>query len=149
MDHPATHSNPNGAVGHEQREVNPMLIVWSAIALAIGTVIVCVIVWGIFNYFKTSFEREYAKIPMPVAAPPPIPPGPRIQEFPAEEIKALRAHEEHVLSSYAWIDQKNGIVRLPIDRAMDLLLQRGLPVQNSTEASAGKPKPQGSAHAAK
>jgi hypothetical protein len=148
MDH-ATHTPPNGSAGHEQKEVNPMLIVWSAVGLAIGTVLSCLIVWGVFNYFKASFEKEYAKIPKPVSAPAPIPPGPLIQEHPAEELKALHAREDHVLGSYAWVDQKDGIVRIPIDRAMDLLLQRGLPVRSATETPAAKPKPQGSTNAAK
>ena len=148
MDH-AAHDHPNGAAGHEQREVNPMLIVWSAVGLAIGTVLSCVIVWGVFNYFKSSYEHEYSKIPAPVAAPAGIPSGPRIQEHPAEEIKALHAHEDHVLGSYAWVDKEDGIVRIPIDRAMDLLLQRGLPVGNATTEPGAKTKPQGSVNAAK
>ena len=41
-----------------------------------------------------------------------------------EELKK----ENEVLGSYDWVDQKNGVVRIPIDRAMDLLAQRGLPV---------------------
>jgi hypothetical protein len=131
---------PNGSLGHEQREVDPRLIVWSAVGLAIGTAIVCLIVWGLFNYLKSSYEHEYAKIPVPVAGPATVVSGPRVQEHPAEEIKVLRAHEDHVLSSYAWVDQKDGIVRIPIDRAKDLLLQRGLPVKSSTQGSANAAK---------
>src|SRR5437762_1164629 len=45
------------------------------------------------------------------------------------DLKQLRATEDAVLTTYGWIDRKNGIVRIPIDRAMDLLLQRGLPTR--------------------
>jgi len=45
----------------------------------------------------------------------------------------LRKQNE-VLGSYDWVDQKNGVVRIPIERAMDLLAQRGLPVISQTEA---------------
>ena len=35
--------------------------------------------------------------------------------------------QDKILASYDWVDQKNGVVRIPIDKAMDLLAQRGLP----------------------
>ena len=43
--------------------------------------------------------------------------------------------ENEVLGSYDWVDQKNGVVRIPIDRAMDLLAQRGLPVISQADAA--------------
>src|SRR5579875_1217650 len=37
--------------------------------------------------------------------------------------------QNQILNSYGWVDRKAGIVRIPIDQAMDLLLQKGLPVR--------------------
>jgi len=45
------------------------------------------------------------------------------------EMLSLREGQEAKLGSYGWVDRSNGIVRIPIDRAMDLLLQRGLPTR--------------------
>ena len=42
-------------------------------------------------------------------------------------MKAIRAAEDQVLNSYAWMDPEKGVVRIPIGRAMDLLAERGLP----------------------
>ena len=39
--------------------------------------------------------------------------------------------QQNLLNTYGWVDKQNGIVRLPIDRAMELLLQRGLPVRST------------------
>ena len=39
----------------------------------------------------------------------------------------MRAHEEDILNSYGWVDRGNNVVRIPIDRAMKLTLERGLP----------------------
>jgi hypothetical protein len=39
----------------------------------------------------------------------------------------LHEHEDSILNSYGWVDQKAGIVRIPIERAMDIVAQRGLP----------------------
>jgi hypothetical protein len=39
----------------------------------------------------------------------------------------MRADEDQILGSYGWIDRERGIVRLPIDRAIALLAEKGLP----------------------
>jgi ATP-dependent exoDNAse (exonuclease V) alpha subunit len=58
-----------------------------------------------------------------------------------EELKK----QNEVLGSYDWVDQKNGVVRIPIERAMDLLAQRGLPVisQGDAARAAGENKTTG------
>ncbi|HVO69707.1 MAG TPA: hypothetical protein VMT24_06660 [Aggregatilineaceae bacterium] len=48
---------------------------------------------------------------------------------PGEALKELRATEDALLTTYGWVDRKNGIVHIPIDRAIDLLAQRGLPTR--------------------
>jgi hypothetical protein len=58
--------------------------------------------------------------------------GPRLQISPAVDLKNFRAGEEAELNSYGWIDRTAGVVRIPVERAMDLLLQRGLPVRSGT-----------------
>lgn len=62
---------------------------------------------------------------------PRVPPQPRIQVRPELEMKALRAEEDRILGTYGWADQARGTVRLPIDRAMKLLVQRGLPTRGA------------------
>jgi hypothetical protein len=42
------------------------------------------------------------------------------------------------LNSYGWIDKSAGVIRIPIDRAMDLLAQRGLPVRDGDHETGGK-----------
>ena len=39
----------------------------------------------------------------------------------------MRADEDQIINQYAWIDPDKGVVRIPVDRAMDLVLERGLP----------------------
>ncbi len=56
------------------------------------------------------------------------------QVNPPEALQELRATEEAVLTTYGWVDRKNGVVHIPIDRAMDLLLQRGLPTRPPDQA---------------
>ncbi len=58
-----------------------------------------------------------------------IPPAPRIEEHPAIEIQQLHSQENDILSTYGWTDKKAGVVRIPIDRAMELQLERGFPTR--------------------
>ena len=53
-------------------------------------------------------------------------------------LQKFREEEEHLLTSYGWVDQNAGVVRLPIDRAKALLLERGLPVREGAPAPAVK-----------
>lgn len=55
-------------------------------------------------------------------------PQPRLENTERGELTGFRLKEERELNSYGWIDEKPGVVRIPIDRAMQLLAQRGLPV---------------------
>ncbi len=55
-------------------------------------------------------------------------PPPREQVSPQADLQTFRAQKEAELNSYGWINRKAGVVRIPIDRAMDLILRQGLPV---------------------
>jgi len=62
-----------------------------------------------------------------LAGPRPAMPAPRLQISPAADLLALRRAEDALLASYGWVDQPSGIVRLPIERAIALTAERGLP----------------------
>jgi len=124
MDHTIQHS-PNGS-GHEQSEVNVRTIVVSLAFLLLGAFLSAIIVVGIFRYLNDTYKPDVSA----KQAQPQIPPEPRIEVAPAEQIQTLRAHEDHVLTSYSWVDQKSGTVRVPIDRAIDMLAQKGLPAHD-------------------
>jgi hypothetical protein len=66
-----------------------------------------------------------------------LPPEPRLQVSAPNDLKQYQAAQGEILNSYGWVDQKAGIVRIPIDRAMDILLQKGLPVRRATPAKRG------------
>jgi hypothetical protein len=124
MEHTVQHS-PNGA-GHEQREVSVRLIVLSLASLAVFTFLVCVLVVGIFNYLHSEYHTAEAER----LAQPVIPPEPRLEVYGPRQLQDLHEREEHVLNTYAWVDKDAGMVRIPIDRAIDLLAQKGLPSHN-------------------
>jgi hypothetical protein len=146
MDHAIQHS-PNGA-GHEQSEISVRTVVVSLAVLLIGTFLVCLLVVGIFRYFHA--ENKVAQTAKEWQQQ--IPPEPRVEERPWEQLVSVRARENHVLSTYAWVDQKEGTVRIPIDQAIDKLAQQGLASHDYlADIQAGKkpPMPKGSTNAVK
>ena len=56
-------------------------------------------------------------------------PSPRLEEDERGQLNGIRLKEEKTLYTYGWVDEKAGMVHIPIERAMDLLVQRGLPVR--------------------
>jgi hypothetical protein len=89
-----------------------------------------VVVWCTYGLFSS----EVASLkPSPLPKPSQIPPEPRIQSAPLLDIQKLRAHEDAVLDTYGWVNRETGVIRIPIDRAMDLIVQRGLPVRTGTD----------------
>jgi len=65
-------------------------------------------------------------------------PSPRLEEDERGQLNGIRMSEEKTLYSYGWVDKESGTVRIPIERAMDLLVQRGLPVRPPGSADSGK-----------
>ncbi len=61
---------------------------------------------------------------------------PRLQPDPPRQKGELRRIEDHLLTTYEWVDKEQGLVRIPIDRAMDLISRRGLPEKTGTGAAA-------------
>jgi hypothetical protein len=78
-----------------------------------------------------------------------LPTGPRLQVNPRQDFLKFKAEQEHALESYSWENREEGTVRVPIERAMEMLLKQGLPVAPSasstgTSADAEKSAPKGS-----
>ena len=136
---------PNGA-GHEKSEVSVRFIVISLGVLLVGTFLVALLVVGIFQFFSHTYQtQESAKQNQPH-----IPREPRIEVEPWQQLVNVHAREDHVLSSYAWVDKKDGTVRIPIEQAMDELAKKGLPSHDYlSDIVSGRKSPQGSKNAVK
>jgi hypothetical protein len=145
-DHAATHDDPPApAAGHETRDISTRVVVVFAVSLVVGAVLVYVAVWLLYVLYGNMQARAYPRqYPMAQVGPPPLPPAPRLQTKPREELKKMRAEEERYLNSYGWTDPARGTVHLPIERAMELLLQQGLPARPEAPAGSSPGMPAGS-----
>jgi hypothetical protein len=92
---------------------------------------------GLYRWFSASPGTPEAVTPLVPERQEP--PSPRLQTSPVRDMDAFRAAEDRVLSSYGWVDRNAGVVRIPIDRAMDIVAQRGLPARAQGEAVPSAP----------
>jgi hypothetical protein len=60
-----------------------------------------------------------------------IPPEPRLQVNEQLTLQEQRGMEREQLESYGWVDQGAGVVRIPIQHAIDILAERGLPARET------------------
>jgi hypothetical protein len=66
-------------------------------------------------------------------------PTPRVQEDDGnQDVADLHAREDLLLSNYTWVDESKGTVRIPIERAMELIAQRGLPAAQPAQTQAAQ-----------
>jgi hypothetical protein len=138
------HTHGAGA-GHEGSALRIGPVVCFMIGLSVATVIVFLLMTGLFSALASRAGKSEDR-PSPLAGErQKLPPEPRLQlapttaeqlekklppnikeDHPLQEIKRVRAEEDAKLSSYGWVDQKSGVVHIPIDEAKRLLLQKGL-----------------------
>lgn len=124
---------------HEHTDIEPSVAWKFAIWLVAGMLISVAIVYGTFWFFERNeqaHDRAAQRYPLAVGRAK-EPPTPHLQTQPFKDIYLLRQHEAERLGSYGWVDKGAGVVRLPIDRAMEAVLEKGLPVR----AGAGPHEP--------
>jgi hypothetical protein len=117
---------PEGA-NREYTDIEPSIAWHFALWLGVAMLISAAIVYGTFWLFE-SRERavNQAEQTFPLAAGAvKEPPGPQLQRQPFKDIYTLRQNEQQRLSGYGWIDKNAGAVHIPIEDAMNLLIQRG------------------------
>jgi hypothetical protein len=101
---------------HEPGEVDSRAIVVAAAGLAVALIVIAAAALGAHRMLRP--DRPAAA---PVAAEVP---APRLQSSPASDLRALLRQKNAMLDEYRWIDPSRGVVRIPIDRAMQLLIER-------------------------
>lgn len=123
---PDTPERQNGDRGYETRDVKGSLVFWSLASLAAVTVLSALGMAWMFSYLEgrpSPAERRRS----PVAQERLLPPEPRLQALPPLDLEKFRAQEDARLNTYGWIDRDAGIAHIPVDRALELVAERGLP----------------------
>jgi hypothetical protein len=125
--------------GHEPDHVSARGVIVFALGLVLLGVVVHFALGLVMNGFSSREASDQAVRP-PMLSAPVEPPAPRLQGNPA--LDRIRDQERQLkeLNRYGWVDRPAGIVHIPIDRAIDLLAERGLPeVKGDPGPDAGLP----------
>src|SRR5260221_10686646 len=144
----------NPQTKHETSDVNVKALLNAVVIFIVFAIVTHIVLYLMFRYYRGIFHGE-TNAPLTGirrSADADVPPEPRLQPFasndahgvalapaastPVTDLENMRRAEEEAQNNPAWIDQGQGRVRLPIEVAKQLLVQRGLPVNGGTPPSA-------------
>lgn len=131
----------NGGDGFEHQDMQAAGVLYFLVGLVVVTVICMFGLKGLYAYL--DHRQRASEVPVnPLVKhvpedtrriapgyPQTVFPSPKLEEDERGQLNSILLKEDDTLYSYGWVDQKAGTVRIPIERAMDLLAQRGLPVR--------------------
>lgn len=141
----------NSNAGFEKEDLDPAGVLFFMVGLAVVGVLIYFIVVGFYKYLD-AYDRTHQSPMNPMAVKTGVDPATmnfgeinnKVNEsFPKPVLEYNEriqftpevAKEDQILGSYDWVDQNAGIVRIPIDQAIDIVAKRGLPVIPPGEAA--------------
>lgn len=138
------HENAADNAGFEHQDLQASGILYFLLSLGVATVLAAVFLAGVYKFLDQR-EKAHQPVVSPLVANVPKSelktraeyeqyaekafPDPRLETDERNQLNQVRTREDDLLESYGWVDENAGTVRIPIERAMDLLVQRGLPVR--------------------
>ena len=146
ISHPAANGPVHDDVAFDPRDIRSGSVLAFLLYLAITLLVTLGVCWGVWTY-TTSRAREFD------APPPPVrqgvrmayPPEPRLQgsaEHPTDAQQDLRdrlGRDRAALEQTRWVDQKAGTAQIPIEDAMKIVAEKGLPAWAAKPAQEKKP----------
>lgn len=103
-------------------DVNVRRIFRIAIVFVVIGAAIHLSIWRMFLYYrKTDAQRDVRQ--SLIESPPPNPPEPRLEVNPTEEWQTFRRQQQDILNSYGWASREQGRVRIPIERAMEQVIE--------------------------
>ena len=113
--------------GYERTDADIGSLLKFGLGLFVVLVVVIFAMKWMFFYFAKSQQLGPPASPFENARV--LPPQPRLQVEPGLDLYNYCEGQLKQLDTYGWVDSHNGVVRIPVDDAMNLILQRGLPAR--------------------
>lgn len=132
-------ANPEIKYEKSDATVRPLyqFLFWISVITLITAVLAGLIVRALESWRERASTRATMAEPQAAQQPP----GPRLQIREPKDLATFQREEAEILSAYGVIDRDKGIYRIPIEEAMRLTLQRGLPAATAAVEPAPLPKP--------
>jgi hypothetical protein len=124
------HGEHHAETLHEENTIQLAPVVIFAIVM----ILVSAATFLTVKIIEQAFDLNWARSEAPVSplAQPQTPPAPLLQVSSGQDLRDLRAKENTLINSYHWVDQQNGVVGIPVEEAIKLLAQRGLPSRDQS-----------------
>jgi len=114
--------------GYEDYALNIGPIILGTIGIFSVAILSFISMWAMFIGLEQA-TIYFADDPPPMAAHQKPHTGPLIQVIPPAELALVRAENQKALTGYGWVDKDAGVAHIPVDRAIDLVLERGFPAR--------------------
>lgn len=139
----------SGEVEYERQDLSSSSICGFLIGLVVLGVLIQFVIAGALRLFE-NYNRQHQPPQNPLvqadtrtravsAADIEKFPQPRLEDKERRELRDFRQHEIQTLNSYGWVDQKAGVARIPIEQAMQLVVQRGLATKPQAGSAPSSP----------
>jgi hypothetical protein len=124
-------SDPKHHPQHDEQfdtEIDVRRIGWFLVWLSVGAIVTCVAMYVLYRDFRAREEKaDLPPSPLVDRSVPRLPPEPRLQVTAEKDLRQYRAEQDALIRTYGWVDEPLGVVRIPIDRAMDMVAAQQLP----------------------
>lgn len=117
------------ALGYEVRDINLRNLVWLTIILIVIVGVMSGLVGLLYGFLNVNNAARSAPPPPLLEEAQGLPPGPLLQRDPEQNMQQMKNEQDAVLNNYGWVDKEAGVIHIPIERAMELTLERGLPTR--------------------
>lgn len=118
----------------EESDVDIRAILGFGAGLVLVAIVVHLFLWWLLGAYNRQAERSQTHLyPLAAGQQEQIAPGPRLQDNPQQDMRELRAKQEALLERYAWVNRGSGIARIPIEEAMRMVVERGLPTREGAK----------------
>lgn len=113
-------------VSYEDSDIRYNNVLLAGVALVAGMWLCIALLLFCFHILKGHRDRV-SPLPLPAEQHGiPLPPEPRLQQSPRQDLEAYRAKQDWELTHYSWLNRKNGRVVIPISEAIRILAQQGI-----------------------
>lgn len=115
-------SDESIAAGYELNDTNPRPLVISTVVVFALLAFTFVLVAGmLFVVGQPVGDASHSLQPTSSQ----LPPEPRLEQNPAADGTRIVTEATERLETYGWVQQQDGIAHIPIERSMELLLEKG------------------------
>lgn len=119
---------------HEESDVDVGAIIRYGIGLFVVGAVIHVFLWWLLGAYGRQHERALTQVyPLAAGQQDRLPPSPRFQQNPQLDLQELRGEQKALLEGYGWVNKETGVARIPVDAAMRMVVERGLPTRGAAK----------------